>query len=153
GMTVKSNRGAIQVDARSTLRVGGDGQNDAHVVFTSIYDDSTGEDTNDDGFAGTSPGAIAPTPGDWGSIFAAAPPTRVNLAVAQGGLEQGVFGGGPTIIIDEAEIRFAGGAYVDNLVPSLGLGVGVSFPSAGAVQITGAQCLTTLVNCRPRSPL
>ncbi len=120
--SVKFRLGAIQIDGRGTFVVGGDRPNQSRVTFTSIFDDSDGVDTNDDGFANIDPTAVVPAPGDWGSIFTIEPPPRFNLAVAEAGLEQLVLGGvGPTVIIDEANIRFAGGLYVDNQIPSLGV--------------------------------
>jgi hypothetical protein len=142
GMVVKNRFGAIQVDGRGFLRVGSDDNNDAPVTFTSIFDDDacvgTSCDTNDDGFAGIDPGAVVPGSGDWGSIFTISPPARFNLAVAENGLEQRVIAGpGPIVTIDEAVIRFAGGQYVDNQVPSLGLvRSALQFETPGYYQVT-----------------
>jgi hypothetical protein len=144
GMVVKNRFGAIQVDGRGFLHVGTDDNNDAPVTFTSIFDDSacigTSCDTNDDGFAGVDPGAVIPGAGDWGSIFTIAPPGRFNLAVAESGLEQRVIAGpGPIVTIDEAVIRFAGGEYVDNQVPSLGqVRSALQFETPGYYQVTNS---------------
>ncbi|GEM_PF-3235789 len=145
GIAVKNRLGAIQIDGRGTLRVGGPNEADSKVVFTSVFDDTVIEDTTSDGAATVS------RAGDWGSIFTVEPPRRFNLAVAEPGLEQRVIGGvGPTVIIDGAEIKFGGGLYVDNQVPSLGFGVTTNVVN-NALRPTMTQCVAAVANCRPRS--
>ncbi len=117
GMTLSIGAGQIIKSGGPSLSV--DGTLDAQgttalpVIFTSIKDDSSGGDTNDDGTS-TSPG-----PGNWGSVQLNADST--NNALNNVEILYAGFVGGPALYDDGAPLVFSGGAVSDSDGPGIRL--------------------------------
>ncbi len=140
GLIIKLDFAALTINSNRTNVTIGDPTKafDAPVVFTSVYDDSFGGDTNNDGIAGIDPLAVRPRPGDWSGIV------EVGGQISSGQVIQNTE---TTLLMDEAIIKFAGGQTPDAVVRSALI---IGTPSApegtgpGFYQITRNQFIDNL---------
>lgn len=124
GMIVKMDFAALTIngnDASVTIGNPDPDRRDPFVVFTSVYDDSFGGDTNNDGFAPANPLARRPQPGDWSGIVVTG--GTINAGEILPNTES-------TFVMDEAIIKFAGGQTPDGVVRNA-LIIGTTAPPYG----------------------
>jgi subtilisin-like proprotein convertase family protein/methionine-rich copper-binding protein CopC len=140
GLVVKMDFAALTIGTNRTTVIIGDPTRkfDAPVVFTSVYDDTFGGDTNNDGIAGIDPTAVRPRPGDWSGIV------EVGGLIDSGRV---VEDSQTTLLMDEAIVKFAGGQTPDGAVRSalvIGTPAAPDGTGPGYYQITRNQFLDNI---------